>query len=163
VYTGEVGAKSADLLRTHPLLARLAPEQLVRFAEAGELEPFQPGEEIVVEGTLGDSLYLIVSGAAEVHVGSIGQPLAVLRAGEFFGEMSLLEPAMRSATVRAAESSTVFRVPHYALANLLQDDPVVLNLVLVMIVRALSQRLRHTNQLVGSPNKLSEWLAGSLV
>ena len=57
----------------------------------------------------------------------------------------------------------VFRVPHFSLANLLQDDPVALNLVLVTIVRVLSHRLRRTNELVGSVEKLSEWLAGSLV
>ena len=49
------------------------------------------------------------------------------------------------------------------LSNLLEDDPVVLHLVLVTIIRVLSKRLRDTNGLVGSVEKLSEWLAASLV
>jgi CRP/FNR family transcriptional regulator, cyclic AMP receptor protein len=155
---------NAELLKQHPLLARLSIEQVLRFAQAGELELFHAGEDIVVEGTLGDSLYLILSGAATVHIGAAeGHPLATLTPGEFFGEMSLVEPAVRSATVRATDVTELFRVPHYALSNLLEDDPVVLHLVLVTIIRVLSKRLRDSNSLVGSVEKLSEWLASSMI
>jgi CRP-like cAMP-binding protein len=162
---GSMAVTNAELLQQHPLLARLSLEQVLRFAQAGELELFHAGEDIVVEGSLGDALYLILSGAAAVHVGAAAdtRPLATLKPGEFFGEMSLVEPAVRSATVRASELSEVFRVPHYALANMLDDDPVALHLVLVTIIRVLSKRLRDTNSLVGSVEKLSEWLASSLI
>ncbi len=152
-----------ELMKNHPLLRQLSAEQLERFAHAGELELFKPGEDIVVAATLGDSFYLLLSGSAQVLPAGGGLPLATLHPGEFFGEMSLIEPALRSATVRAVELCEVFRVPNFSLANLLQDDPIALNLVLVTIVRVLSQRLRKTNELVGSVEKLSEWLAGSLV
>jgi CRP-like cAMP-binding protein len=150
---------NADLLRNHPLVTRLSDEQLERFARAGELELFHPGEDVVVQGTLGDSLYLVVRGRLEVRIAGSERALATLEGGEFFGEMSLLEPAQRSATVRAVEDSVLFRVPQFALANLLQDDPVALNLVLVKIVRVLSERLRRTNQLVGSVDKIAPWLS----
>jgi hypothetical protein len=65
--------------------------------------------------------------------------------------------------MRACEPCEVFRMPNFALSNLLQDDPIACNLVLVTIVRTLSQRLRRANQLVTDVEKLSEWLAGSLV
>src|SRR5581483_6130787 len=154
-----MGAK-AELLKDHPLLQRMSAEQLERFEHAGELEMFKAGEDVVEAGTLGDSFYLILSGTATVHVG--GKSIATLHAGEIFGEMSLLEPALRSATVRAAELCELFRVPHFAMANLLQDDPSTMTQMLVALVRVLSHRLRKTNALVGSVAKLSDFLQGSL-
>lgn len=150
-----------ELLRRHPLFACLLPEQVERFARTGELESFHAGETVVIEGTLGDSLYLILTGAADVVKG--GRRLATLYPGEFFGEMSLVEPAARSATVVAAEASHLFRLPHFTLQNLLEEDPAAFNQVLVAIVRVLSERLRRTNQLIGSVGALADWLAGSLV
>jgi CRP-like cAMP-binding protein len=158
-----LAADQLEHLISHPLLRLLSPEQVERFANFGEVEPYKAGEEVVVAGTLGDSFYLILSGSCDVVAEGRGTPLAVLEAGEFFGEMSLIEPATRSATVRARELCDLFRVPHVSLANLLKDDPVALNLVLVAIVRTLSHRLRKTNELIGSVEKLSEWLASSLI
>ena len=47
--------------------------------------------------------------------------------------------------------------------RLAQEDPRAFNHVLVRVVRALSQRLRRTNQLLSSVGHLADWLAGSLV
>ena len=54
---------------------------------AGELETFHAGEVVVTEGSLGDALYLVLTG--EVEVSKAGHPLARLTAGNFFGEMAL--------------------------------------------------------------------------
>jgi CRP-like cAMP-binding protein len=152
---------SEELLQRHPLFVRLDRDQLVRFARAGELEAFAPGEQVVVEGTLGDAMYLILTGTCAVQKN--GRPLATLGPGEFFGEMSLVEPAVRSATVVAAEPAQLFRLPHFVLQNLLEEDPQAFTQVLVAIVRVLSERLRQTNSLLGSVGQLADWLAGSLV
>ena len=85
------------LLEKHPLLVHLESDQLARIAQAGEVESYNPNEQIVVEGSLGDALFLILSGQVAVHRGP--QTFATLGGGEFFGEMSLVEPAPRSATV----------------------------------------------------------------
>ncbi len=77
--------------------------------------------------------------------------------------MSLVEPALRSATVRAADSVEVFRLPHVAVVRLFETDPTLMNRLLIHVVRALSQRLRRTNELIGSVERLSEWLAGSML
>ena len=91
------------------------------MARAGEIESYNPGEAIVVEGSLGDALFLILSGQVAVHRGA--QTFATLAGGEFFGEMSLVEPAPRSASVTAMSATFLFRLPHDALRELITDDP----------------------------------------
>ncbi len=152
-----------ELLARHPLLNGLDRAQLDRLARVGEIESYAPEEEVVRQGTLGDSLYLVLVGRVAVYAGDASRPLATLGAGEFFGEMSLVEPATRSATVHAAENLEVFRLPHVAVARLFEEDPALMNRILVQVVRSLSHRLRQTNNLIGSVERLSEWLAGSML
>ena len=149
------------LLERHPLLAHLAPDQLARISAAGEVESYNPGEDVVVEGSLGDALFLILSGQVAVHRGP--QTFATLEGGEFFGEMSLVEPAPRSATVTAMSATFLFRLPHDALRELIAVDSNVANVLLVQIVKTLSDRLRRANAMLSSVDMLADWLAGSMV
>ena len=61
----------------------------------------QPGEIIVRRGEEGDAMYIIASGEVEVDLGP-GRPAVVLGAGQFFGELALIERTTRTATVRAS-------------------------------------------------------------
>jgi len=149
------------LLERHPLLAHLASDQIERISRAGEVESYNPGEPIVVDGSLGDALFLILSGQVAVHRGP--QTFATLSAGEFFGEMSLVEPAPRSASVTSMSATFLFRLPHDALRGLLADDPSCANVLLVQIVKTLSDRLRRANAMLSSVDMLADWLAGSMV
>jgi CRP-like cAMP-binding protein len=149
------------LLEKHPLLIHLRPEQLARMARVGEIESYNPGEPIVSDGSLGDALFLILSGQVAVHRGS--QTFATLAAGEFFGEMSLVEPAPRSASVSAMSATFLFRLPHDQLRSLISEDPNAASILLVQVVRTLSERLRRANQMLSSVDMLADWLAGSMV
>ena len=64
---------------------------------------FNAGDTIIFEGGEGRTAFLIVSGSVEVSVGegSKARALGTLEAGEVFGEMCLIEPGPRSATVKA--------------------------------------------------------------
>jgi CRP-like cAMP-binding protein len=149
------------LLDSHPLLANLAPEKLARVAKAGEIESYNANETIVAEGSLGDALFLILSGEVAVHRGA--QTFATLSAGEFFGEMSLVEPAPRSATVTSMSATFLFRLPHDSLRAMLTEDAEAANVLLVQIVKTLSERLRKANKMLSSVDMLADWLAGSMV
>jgi NADH:ubiquinone reductase (H+-translocating) len=72
-------------------------------------EHFEPGQEVFHEGDVGDRVYIILSGKADVLRG--GSKLATLARGEYFGEMALLHMATRNATVRCAEAMDVLALP----------------------------------------------------
>jgi NADH dehydrogenase len=82
------------------------PAELVELKLSGSMgitqEHFEPGEEVFHEGDLGDRIYIIVSGEAEVVKEIDGREVVLARvgAGEYFGEMALLSKRNRQATVR---------------------------------------------------------------
>jgi NADH dehydrogenase len=88
-------------------------------------EHYEPGEEVFREGDLGDSLYIVVSGEAEVVKGAPGREeiLARLGVGEVFGEMALLRQTTRSATVRCRAAMDVLRMPQQEFAALASHLP----------------------------------------
>jgi CRP-like cAMP-binding protein len=73
---------------------------------------YASGEAVVRQGELGDCMYVIQAGEVEVVQASAGNDrcLAVLTAGDFFGEMAIFEREVRSATVRARGEARVLKV-----------------------------------------------------
>jgi small-conductance mechanosensitive channel len=96
-----------------PVLAPLSPEERAQLAHQVKIEPFGEGEIIVRQQEAGDSLYIITKGTCEVLLESDSRhfkQVAVLKKGDFFGEMSLLTGEPRSATVRAIEDTEVIMI-----------------------------------------------------
>jgi NADH dehydrogenase len=95
----------------------LLPAELIELKLAGASgvmqEHFEPGEEIFRQGDLGDRIYIIVKGRAEVLREEDGRAsvLSQLEAGEYFGEMALLNKTVRNATVRCVEAMDVLSLP----------------------------------------------------
>jgi CRP-like cAMP-binding protein len=107
---------------------------------------FAAGDTILTEGEEGRTAYLVVSGKVEVTVGSgaKAKSLAVLRGGEVFGEMSLLEPGPRSATVKALDRTECMVTSYDDFMTAIQDDPAKA----VHFMRTLVLRLRQTNEML---------------
>jgi NADH:ubiquinone reductase (H+-translocating) len=72
-------------------------------------EHYEPGETVFDQGNLGDRLYIIIDGRCEVvrTQDGVEQKVGELGAGEYFGEMGLMNQTTRSATVRAIEPLNV--------------------------------------------------------
>jgi serine/threonine-protein kinase len=101
---------------------------------------FQPGELIVREGDVGDAAFLIVSGRCHAfrNVGTEKESLAVMTAGEVFGEMSLLLGEPRAASVEAIDQVSTLILDMQTLSEGLDIDGWT-----GALVRALAHRFRE--------------------
>lgn len=91
-----------------PLFSDFDADELVHLIDGLHLTTYEPGEIVVTEGEIGDSLFQIVTGRVRVYVrNSLGgsTPVRDLGPSAFFGEISLLTGRPRTATIVAAESS----------------------------------------------------------
>jgi CRP-like cAMP-binding protein len=112
--------EALSALKGIPLFAGLTPQQLRRVAEAGRLKLFRAGAAIVRLGEPGDTFYVILDGHALV-VREAGRPLK-LHAGDFFGELALIENVPRSADVIATDDVTALAIGHTAFKKLLRSE-----------------------------------------
>ncbi len=115
------------LLRAVDFLEALTQEEIERLAHEVRIEPYPARMVVVREGDGGDSLFLIAKGRVKVSTqppgGGLEWPIAVVEAGDYFGEMSLLTGAPRSATVRTLEDTDLLVLTKDALRPVLLGDP----------------------------------------
>jgi CRP-like cAMP-binding protein len=89
----------------------------------------------VNEGRRGHEFYVLLDGKAEVIHG--GEQVAVLGPGQHFGELALLDPAPRSATVRMATDGEVLEITQHAFFELLEEVPILGRRLLAGLARRL--------------------------
>lgn len=101
------------------------------------------GSFVFREGDAGSDMYIIETGSVEILRRARGEsPIAVLSAGDFFGEMAILEDQPRFAAVRAATTVRLLRIDRAAFADMLRDNFEIA----VRIMRKLVARLRRTEE-----------------
>src|SRR2546423_2973495 len=81
-----------NILRGEPLFDCLSDDQINNLVKQSSLNHFGRGERVIEEGAEGDSMFILLRGSAQVSIAKNGStiPVAVLRSGDCFGEMSLL-------------------------------------------------------------------------
>jgi CRP-like cAMP-binding protein len=142
------GKSTLEILAQIDLFNGVPQTHLRRVVDIGLEEQYKTGATIFGEGSPGDKFYLIVEGAVRISrfVPGMGEEaLAVIRAGAYFGEMSLIDDAPRSATAVCHERCRLFVVNRKDLEDLLFVDRDLAYELLWNWVRTLSRRLRATN------------------
>jgi CRP-like cAMP-binding protein len=132
-------------LASVPLFAGISADSMSHLADVAGEQKFAAGQFIVRQGQVGSGLYVVVDGAVNVIRGA-GDVLTTLNAGDFFGELSVIDQQPRNASVQAAEETTVLAVASWDLLSLLEQDPALaLNLIkgLAARVRATGDQHRH--------------------
>ena len=137
----------ATFIQQHPVLSGLDDRHvhLLLLDEASTERTYAPGDVIIREGDVGESIFLIGSGSVEVVLsGGDGQTivLSVLPSGETFGEMGLFERRPRCATVRACTPCVILEVKGEDLRRLAEARPELEFTVLLKV----SERLRSSNE-----------------
>ena len=103
------------------IFAGLSSRQLGKHAGSSRRTTHQAGHEMAKEGEGALALHIILDGTAEVSVH--GRPRRELRAGDYFGEISLIDGKKRSATVTATSDLHTLAVPHGPFQKLLETEP----------------------------------------
>jgi CRP/FNR family cyclic AMP-dependent transcriptional regulator len=137
-----------DQLSKVPFFDGLTREALSILAQVTTEESHALGTRIFQYGDPGDKLFIILEGKVRIsrEVSGMGEEaLAVLGAGQVFGEMALLDEAPRSADARAHERCRLLVITKDAFEDLLFMHKDLAYEVLWASVRMLSARLRETN------------------
>lgn len=124
--------KGSQLFRDFP------GSDLAGIASLADVVHLKPGEVVFEQGDEGDAFYMVVRGGVRIMRGS--HELALLGPREGFGEMAILDQETRSATVSAAEATTLLRIDRDSFDRLIEQNPSVAR----GIYRVLTRRLRNT-------------------
>lgn len=111
-----------ELLDRVPLFAEADPALLASVAMALRPSVAAAGQEIIVRGDEGDTMYVLCRGEVEV-VGAEGQVLARFHDGDVFGEVALLFPVARTATVRAVTACDLLQLHRSDFERALAENP----------------------------------------
>jgi CRP/FNR family cyclic AMP-dependent transcriptional regulator len=141
-YSRRYAVRVAELLSHASLFAVLSHDDLEHLAETARIRTYHRGELIVREGETATGCFIIASGRVEVLKGvDDPQPLILgrLDAGEFFGEMAVIDDHPRSATVRAIEETECVAIRRVDFLEVLQRRPQIAVQMLPVLVRRLRQ------------------------
>lgn len=128
-----------DALGHVVLFSELDMKELVKVSNTFRPIELEADQVVVHEGDVSETLFVIIHGAAKVTRG--GADIALLRAGDHFGEMALLSRRPRSATVRTLRQSRLYALERDRFYHLLRSDPVIAAKFLWRLAQTLSLRL----------------------
>lgn len=139
------------LIERVPVFSGFAQAELLELLNGAEKRIFQPGERIIVEGSSGGFMYVMIDGEARVSKrgdGHKAHELGSFGSGDCFGEMALVDHSPRSATVEAVKACVLIRIQEHDCWK----NPMVSAKIFRNIAGILAQRLREVHSMVLSRN-----------
>ncbi len=134
--------QQTELLYGMPFFSGMDRSQLKLLAFASEQHDFSPGSDIIRQGEIGDTAYVILGGSVDIVVDTTHGPttVATVGRGSLIGELALLCDTPRTATVRAKDQVQAMKITKELFFELIQENAVVaLNLT-----RVIADRLAKT-------------------
>ena len=140
--------EEVELLKGVPIFAKMEPARLKLLAFTSERMNFVEGQEVCHQGDPGDTMYVILSGVADVLIDTPSGQIAVaqIKKNNFFGEIAILTDVPRTATIKAREALTTLKITKDTFYRMVAEFPEMG----IEVMRVLAHRLEDTN------NKLRE-------
>lgn len=136
-----------DPLHSMSLLRGLSKEDAARFLSKAAVIRVQPGDRIIRKGERDNTLFVLLSGAAQVRAADDGRPpIAMLSAGDTFGEVGYLATVPRSADVVACAEGEVVVLSGAFMDQFVAQEPAIGARVLHNLARELAGRLAVATQ-----------------
>lgn len=136
-------------LKKVPLFSNLSNKQLNIVYDVGQIKRFVKNCIIFYQRDPGDTFYIVVSGRIKITLlNEDGKEiiLSILKEGEFFGEMSLLDDGKRSASAIAMEDTVLFLLTRNQFYKLITTNTGILT----KIFKEICSRLRHADEKIES-------------
>ncbi len=151
----------ASLLKRLNLFSDLEANALLKLSSFFKEKIFKSGDIVFEEDSIGNSMMVITSG--EVRVSQKSDPdneeaLVVLKKGDLFGEMGLLEDLPRSATVIAHSNVVILEIKRDDFLEFLNNESEAGVKILIKLSKILSSRLRETDTKLKTFISLTKWL-----
>ena len=132
-----------DYLANSRLFQGLELEQLAALYQISEMESFDAGDRIFNEGDPGEFLYVVMEGGVRISITTAGQgeeALAILKPGDSFGEMAVIDrqPRERSASAVAHQNCCLLSIAQRDLHRLFEQDHTLGFIVMQNVLRYLS-------------------------
>jgi CRP-like cAMP-binding protein len=112
-----------EALQRVPLFAELNRNEVKRIAGLFRQRHFAAGETVIQQGSGGAAFYVIDSGEAKVFVA--GEERATLKAGDYFGELALIDEGTRTATITASSILVCYGVTFWDFRPLVESNGVI--------------------------------------
>jgi CRP/FNR family transcriptional regulator, cyclic AMP receptor protein len=125
-----------EALKRVPLFSQLTKRELEFIATRADEVEVRAGKKLTTQGRPGDSFYILLDGEAYVDVD--GKPRRTLKAGDFFGEISMLDRGLASATVMAKTDARLLVMSHAQFRDAIKGS----DGLLVKVLAAMGERLR---------------------
>jgi len=136
-------------------------ESLTQLSALFDERIFEFNDIIFDEGSLGQSMLVIISGEVritQISNNSSEEALIILRKGDLFGEMALIEEMPRSATAIAHKNCVILEIKREKFVNFINKNPSIGLKILWKLTKTLSSRLRETDNKLKTFINLSQWI-----
>jgi len=129
-------------LKKVPIFQNLTGEELLFLSDITTEENFSENEIIFEKNTSSDKLYIIIKGIVEIYIEHKGkkQIISKLKEFDYFGEMSLFDDSLHSATAISVSKTTCLVIPREGFLDVLTEYPSIA----IELLKTLSKRIRDT-------------------